>query len=83
MFRRFDEGLSQSCPMLPTYTKPNAYGEGSSSYILELALKQLRIKCKRNLKRYLKRHRVLLALVTAGFIVLSLLWLFGKPMDVL
>lgn len=80
---RCDETLSPSCPMLPTYTKPNAYGEDTSSYILELALKQLRIKCKRKLKRFLNKYRVLLALVTAGSIVLSLLWLLGKPIDAL
>ena len=69
--------------MLPTYTKPTAYGKDDSSYILELALKQLRIKCKRNLKRFLEKHRILLALVTIGCILLSLLWLLGKPVDAL
>ena len=69
--------------MLPTYTKPTENGKDSSSYILELALKQLRIKCKRNLKRFLKKHRIFLALVTFGCILLSLLWLLGKPVDAL
>ena len=69
--------------MLPTYTKPSAYGKDDSSYILDLAWRQLRIKCKRNVKLFLKKHRLLLALVAAGSIVLSLLWLLGKPVDVL
>ena len=69
--------------MLPSYTKPTAYGKNDSSYILELALKQLRVKCKRKLKRFLKTYRIPLALVTSGCILLSLLWLLGKPADAL
>lgn len=69
--------------MLPTHTKPTAYGKADSSYIIELALRQLRIRCKRTLKRFLKKHRVLLGLVLSGSILFSLLWLLGKPVDAL
>lgn len=69
--------------MLPSYTKPTAYGTNDSSYILELAFKQLRIKCKRNVRRFLRKYRILLGLVAFGCILLSLLWLLGKPVNAL
>jgi len=69
--------------MLPTYTKHTVYGKDDSSYIFELAIRQLRIKCKRNVKRFLRKHRILIALVISGSILLALLWLLGKPVDAL
>lgn len=64
--------------MLPTYNKPAAYRE-SDSYILELAIKQLQIKCKRNVKRFIRKQRIPIALVFSATILFSIVWLLGKP----
>ena len=68
--------------MLPTHIKPSDYGR-SDSYILELAIKQLRIRCKRNVIRFIRRHRIVIALTITVSIVFSVLRLLGKPVEAL
>ena len=68
--------------MLPTHIKPSDYGR-NDSYILELAIKQLRIRCKTNVLRFIRRHRIVIVLTITVSIVFSVLRLLGKPVEAL
>ena len=68
--------------MLPTHIKPSDHNR-NDSYILELAIKQLRIRCKRNVIHFIRRHRIVIALTITVSIVLSVLRLRGMPVEAL
>ena len=68
--------------MLPIYIKPSDYGR-TDSYILGLAIKQLRIRCRRKVTRFIRRRRLIVALANTASILLTVLRLLVKSVEAL